>query len=50
MSQEDIYFCGAAIEGDKQKLASYNLDLKNIADLQTRIPVDDCDKKNTIPV
>jgi hypothetical protein len=39
MSREDIYFCGAAIEGDKEKLAPYNLDLKNIADLQTRIPV-----------
>ena len=46
LSQEDIYFCGAAIEGDKQKLASYNLDSKSIADLQTRIkiPAEDCDK------
>ena len=46
LSREDIYFCGAAIEGDKQKLAPYNLDLKSIADLQTKIkiPVEDCDK------
>ena len=35
-SREDIYFCGAAIEGDKQKLEPYNLDLQSIADLQTR--------------
>ena len=27
-SREDIYFCGAAIAGDKQKLEPYNLDLK----------------------
>ena len=33
-SQEDIYFCGAAIAGDKQKLEPYNLDLNSIADLQ----------------
>ena len=47
LSQEDVYFCGAAIEGDKQKLEPYNLDLKSIADLQTRIkiPVEDCDKQ-----
>ena len=46
LSREDVYFCGEAIEGDKQKLAPYNLDLKSIADLQTRIkiPVEDCDK------
>ena len=46
LSQEVIYFCGAAIEGDKQKLKPYNLDLKSIADLQTRIKihVEDCDK------
>ena len=47
LSREDVYFCGAAIEGDKQKLEPYNLDLKSIADLQTRIkiPVEDCDKQ-----
>ena len=47
LSREDVYFCGAAIEGDKQKLKPYNLDLKSIADLQTRIkiPVEDCDKQ-----
>ena len=28
LSREDIYFCAAAIKGYKQKLASYNLDLK----------------------
>ena len=47
LSREDVYFCGAAIEGDKQKLELYNIDLKSIADLQTRtkIPVEDCDKQ-----
>ena len=47
MSWEDVYFCGAAIEGDKQKLKPCNLDLKSIADLQTRIKilVEDCDKQ-----
>ena len=47
LSREDVYFCGAAIEGDKQKLEPYNLDLKSITDLQTRIkiPVEDCDKQ-----
>ena len=47
LSREDIYFCGAANEGDKQKLESYNLDLKSIPDLQTiiKIPVEDCDKQ-----
>jgi hypothetical protein len=46
LSREDIYFCGAAIAGDKQKLDPYNLDLKSIGDLQTKIkiPVEDCDK------
>ena len=46
LSREDIYFCGAAIAGDKDKLGPYNLDLKSIANLQTRIkiPVEDCDK------
>ena len=39
LSREDVYFCGAAIEGDKQKLAPYNLDFKSIADLQTRIKI-----------
>ena len=45
LSRED-YFYGAAFEGDKQKLEPYNLDLKSIADLQTRIKihVEDCDK------
>ena len=47
LSREDIYFCGAAIAGDKQKLEPYNLDLKSIADLQTKIkiPVEDCAKQ-----
>ena len=47
LSREDIYFCGAAIEGDKQKMEPYNLGLKSIADLQTRIKihVEDCDKQ-----
>ena len=47
LSWEDVYFCGAAIEGDKQKLKPYNLDLKSIADLKTRIKihVEDCDKQ-----
>ena len=46
LSREDTYFCGAAIAGDKQKLEPYNLDLKSIADVQTKIkiPVEDCDK------
>ena len=46
LSRENIYFCGAAIAGDKQKLEPYNLDLKSIAGLQTKIkiPVEDCDK------
>lgn len=46
LSREDIYFCGPAIARDKQKLEPYNLDLKSIADLQTRIKihVEDCDK------
>ena len=46
LSREDIYFCGAAIAGDKQKLEPYNLVLKSIADVQTKIkiPVEDCDK------
>ena len=46
LSREDIYFCGAAIAGDKQKLEPYNLDLKSIADLQTKIkiPIEDHDK------
>ena len=46
LSREDLYFCEAAIKGDKQKLEPYNLDLKSIADLQTRIkiPVEVCDK------
>ena len=46
LSLEDIYFCGAAIAGDKQKLEPYNLDSKSMADLQTKIkiPVKDCDK------
>ena len=35
LSREDVYFCGAAIKGDKQKLEPYNLDLKSITDLQT---------------
>ena len=37
---------GAAIAGDKQKLESYNLDLKSIPGIQTKIkiPVEDCDK------
>jgi len=37
----------AAIKGDKQKLEPYNLDLKSIADIQTRIkiPIEDCDKQ-----
>ena len=45
LSQEDIYFCGAAIAGDKQKLEPYNFDLKSIADLQTKIkiPVEVCE-------
>ena len=33
LSRDDIYFCGAAIAGDKQKLEPYNLDLKSIADV-----------------
>ena len=33
LSREDVYFCGAAIEGDKQKLEPYKLDLNSIADL-----------------
>src|SRR4051812_25449755 len=37
LSREDIYFCEAAIAGDKQKLEPYNLDSKIITDLQTRI-------------
>ena len=37
LSQEDVYICGTSIEGDNQKLEPYNLDLKSIADLQTRI-------------
>ena len=47
LSQVDIYFCGAAIEGDKHKMVSYNLDLKSIADLQTKIKilVEYCDKQ-----
>ena len=47
MSREDVYFCGAAIKGDKQKLEPYNLDLNSIADLQTRIkiPIEVCDKQ-----
>ena len=47
LSREDVYFYGAAIEGDKQKLKPYNLDLKSIADLLTRIkiPVEYCDKQ-----
>ena len=47
LSREDVYFYGAAIKGDKQKLESYNLDLKSITDLQIRIkiPVEDCDKQ-----
>ena len=46
MSREDIYFCGAAIAWDKQKLEPYNLDLKGIAGLQTKIKilVEDFDK------
>ena len=46
MSWEDIYFCGVAIAGDKQELESYNLDLKSITDVQTKIKihVEDCDK------
>ena len=46
LSREDVYFCGAAITGDKQKLESYNLDLKSITDIQTKIkiPIEDCDK------
>ena len=46
LSREDVYFCGVAIEGDKQKLEPYNLYLKSITDLQTRIkiPVEDCYK------
>ncbi|XBI19057.1 hypothetical protein VPH35_060680 [Triticum aestivum] len=46
LSREDIYFCGAAIAGDKQKLEPHNLDLKSIADVQTKIkiPVENCDK------
>ena len=46
LSREDIYFYGAAIAGDKQKLEPYNLDLKSIADEQTKIKihVEDCDK------
>ena len=38
-SREDIYFCGVAIEGDKQKREPYNLDLESIADLQSRIKI-----------
>ena len=50
LSREDVYLCGATIEGDKQKLEPYNLDLKSIADLQTRIkiPVEDCDKQTPL--
>ena len=36
LSREDIYFCGAAIAWDKHKLEPYNLDLKSIADVQTK--------------
>ena len=36
LSREDIYFCGAAIVGDKQKLEPYNLDLKSITDEQNQ--------------
>jgi ribonuclease D len=45
LSREDIFFCGAAIEGDKKKLAPYNLDVKKTADLQSKIPVEGCDKQ-----
>ena len=46
LSQEDVYFCGAAIDGDKLKLEPYKLYLNSIADLQYRIkiPVEVCDK------
>ena len=48
LSREDIYFCGAAIAGDKQKLELYNLDLKSTTDVQAKIkiPLEDCDKSH----
>ncbi|KAM3215298.1 hypothetical protein ACQJBY_067341 [Aegilops geniculata] len=39
LAREDIFFCGAAIGNDVEKLQPYGLDIKNPIDLQTRVKI-----------